>query len=322
LGVMLLFFINKIFFMNNQYNGLTDTYNRITDFVIEQLEKGEVIWRKGWNEFGMPKNITTGREYKGWNSFLLNFITMQKDYKTPYFITYKQAMTAGGTIRRGQKGFTIIYWATVENRSQKIEVDGDEEYLTYRLPKCHTVFNIDQTHGIAYPRIEKQLRSHTEKLDACEKIIDGMPEKPSINYNGKEAYYHAADDNISIPPVELFHSDEEYYATLFHELAHSTGHTTRLNRSELMQSDGFGKVEYSKEELTAELSAAFLCAISGIEQQTITNSAAYIQSWLKVLRNDKKLILKAATQAQAAADFILNKNFATTKQESTASLTI
>jgi antirestriction protein ArdC len=300
---------------------LTDTYKRITDFVIEQLGKGEVIWRKGWNEFGLPKNITTGREYKGLNSFLLNFITMHKEFKTPYFITYKQAMSAGGTIRRGQKGFTVIYWATVENKSKKIEVDGEQEYFTYRIPKCHTVFNIDQTHGIEYPKIEKQLRSHTEKIYACDKVIDTMPEKPNILHQGDKPCYDKMNDCVFIPPVEQFHSDEEYYAALFHELAHSTGHTRRLNRSELMQSDGFGKELYCKEELTAELTAAFLCAVCGIEQQTVNNIAAYIKGWLNILRNDKKLILKAATQAQAAADFILNKSFEV-KQESTASITI
>jgi antirestriction protein ArdC len=307
--------------MNQNQTGLTDTYKRITGFVIEQLEKGDAIWRKGWNEFGVPKNITTGREYKGWNSFLLNFITMHQKFKTPYFITYKQAMDAGGAIRSGQKGFTVIYWATVENKSKKIEVGGEEEYLTYRVPKCHTVFNIEQTHGIVYPKIEKQFRSHTEKIHACEKLIDGMPEKPTIRHEGDEPRYYKMTDCIYMPVVEQFHSDQEYYAALFHELAHSTGHTTRLNRSELMRSDGFGKQVYSQEELTAELTAAFLCAVCGIEQQTITNSAAYIKSWLKVLRNDKKLILKAATQAQAAADFILNKTFEP-RQESTSPITI
>lgn len=308
--------------MKQQYNGLTDTYKRITDYVIEQLGKGEVIWRKGWNELGLPKNISTGHIYKGWNSILLNFITILNGYKTPYFTTYKQAMDAGGAIRRGQKGFTVVYWATVENKSIKIEVDGEEEYLTYRIPKCHTVFNIDQTHNIMYPKVEKQLRSHTDKIYACETIIESMPLKPTVINCGDEAWYNKRTDCISIPPAERFHSDQEYYKTLFHEVAHSTGHTCRLNRAELMQSDGFGKELYSKEELTAELTAAFLCAVCEIEQQTITNSAAYIQGWLKVLQNDKKLILKSAAQAQAAADYILNKTYSEIKSESTALITI
>ncbi|HLY70967.1 MAG TPA: zincin-like metallopeptidase domain-containing protein [Puia sp.] len=308
--------------MHNQYNGLTDTYTRITGFVLEQLEKGEVIWRKGWNELGLPKNISTAHIYKGWNSFLLNFITVCNGFKTPYFITYKQAMDAGGTIRRGQKGFTVVYWATIENKSKIIEVDGEEEYLTYRIPKCHTVFNIDQTHGIVFPKVEKEFRSHTEKIYACEKIIDAMPQKPAIINQGDEASYDKKADRIFIPPAERFHSDEDYYKTLFHELAHSTGHQKRLNRNELVSSDGFGNELYSKEELTAELTAAFLCAMAGIGQRTLANSAAYIKGWLKVLRDDKKLILKAATQAQAAADYILNKSLAGTIQEPTASSTI
>jgi antirestriction protein ArdC len=317
-----LFFYQQKHFMKYQHSGLTDTYTRITAFVMEQLEKGEVIWRKGWNELGFPKNITTGNTYKGWNSILLNFTTILNGYKTPYFTTYKQAIDAGGTIRRGQKGFIIVYWATVENKSKLIEVDGEKEYLTYRVPKCHTVFNIDQTHGIAYPKVEKQFRSHTEKIYACEKLIQSMPEKPTIINCGDEAYYDKITDRISIPLVERFHSDEEYYKTLFHELAHSTGHKKRLNRAELMQSDGFGKELYGKEELTAELTAAFLCAVCGIEQQTIANSAAYIQGWLNVLKNNKKLILKAAAQAQSAADYILNKMYSEINHESTALITI
>ncbi|HLY68173.1 MAG TPA: zincin-like metallopeptidase domain-containing protein [Puia sp.] len=300
----------------HQYNGLTDTYKRITGFVIEFLEKGEVIWRKGWNEFGLPQNIASGYQYKGWNSFLLNFITMHYGFRTPYFITYRQAMDAGGTIRRGQNGFIVIYWATFENKSKPVEIDGEKKFLTYRVPRSHTVFNIDQTLGIVYPKVEKLLRSQIQKIDACEKTIECMPQKPLILNRGDEAYYDKVTDCITLPAVEKFCSDEDYYKTLFHELAHSTGHQKRLNRPELNQSGGFGKELYSKEELTAELAAAFLCAICGIEQNTLTNSAAYIQGWLKVLHNDKKMILKAASQAQAAADFILNKKILEFESES------
>jgi antirestriction protein ArdC len=286
----------------------TDTYQRITDYVIEQLEKGYVVWEKGWNTLGLPKNIVTGHHYKGWNVFLLNFITMYHAYKTPYFITYKQAMDLEGTIRRGQKGYPVVWWATLEDKSKVIEINGEEQYLTYRVPKFHTVFNIEQTHGIEFPKTEELSRSHTFKIQTCEETVCNIRLRPVIKHGGDHAYYYPKHDLVQIPNVEQFYSDEGYYKTLFHELAHSTGHAKRLNRKELVESHGLGKELYSKEELTAELTAAFLCAVCGIGQEMITNSVAYIQGWLNVLKNDKRLILKAASQAQAAADYILNVN--------------
>lgn len=288
-------------------NGHTkDTYQRITDYVIEQLENGEIIWQKKWNCAGLPKNIITGHIYIGWNVFFLNFVTQLCNYKTPYFLTYKQAMDAGGSIRRGQKGYPVIWWATIEDKERIVTINDTEQHPVFRMPKTHIVFNIDQAHGINFPQGEKLFRSHTQKIQACEKIINEMHDCPYIKHGGDKAFYQTATDSITIPVIEQFHSDEAYYKTLFHELAHSTGQAKRLNRKELLDYHGFGSENYSKEELTAELTAAFLCAVCAIEADTISNSAAYIKGWLKALQNDKRLILKAAAQAQAAADYILN----------------
>jgi antirestriction protein ArdC len=132
-----------------------------------------------------------------------------------------------------------------------------------------------------------------------------MIDKPVINQQGDKAWYSRPIDTINLPCNSLFNTDADYYATLFHELAHSTGHEKRLNRKELIEYDGFGKENYSKEELTAELTASYLCGICAVEEHTLENSAAYIQGWLKALKDDKSLIVKAASQAQAAAEFIL-----------------
>ncbi|HLL44379.1 MAG TPA: zincin-like metallopeptidase domain-containing protein [Segetibacter sp.] len=139
-------------------------------------------------------------------------------------------------------------------------------------------------------------------------MIKNMQAAPSIRHSGDRAYYSLMRDQVTMPAKDLFVNDEAYYTTLFHELAHSTGHEKRLNRKELIEHDGFGGENYSKEELTAEFTAAFLSGITGIQPATINNSTAYIQGWLKSLKDDKKLLLTAANQAQKASDFILGIN--------------
>jgi antirestriction protein ArdC len=280
---------------------------------VEQLEKGEILWRRGWNCFGLPKNILTGNPYRGWNVFFLNFITLHHHYATPYFLTFHQAQQRGGRIKKGEKGYPVIYWAAIENKAERNKVHEEEQQDEQPLwpsvplmPRLHTVFNIDQSEGICFAKAEKLYRSRSEKIEVCEQIIKNMPLLPVIEHRGDRAYYCPSLDLITIPKQELFFSDEAYYNTLFHELAHSSGHVSRLNRKEVMHTDGFGRESYSKEELTAELTSAFLCGICQMQPTTLNNSAAYIQGWLTTLNKDKTLLLKAATQAQAAADYILN----------------
>jgi antirestriction protein ArdC len=291
-----------------------DTYQEITDAVIQALEEGTVIWQCPWNNAGLPKNITTGISYRCWNLYWLNFHTLLKGYNAPYYITYKQAQHLGGTIRKGQSGTKIIYWATIElkgdaasnNQEQPAVTSNYEKQQTRMVPKVHTVFNIDQTEGIEFPEVAPFIKSEHEQIEACEKLIAAMPNKPHLITNGSQAFYSPVSDTVVVPSLQSFNQAEGYYSTLFHELAHSTGHQTRLNRKELLDTDGFGTANYAKEELTAEMTAAFLCAITGIHEPTITNSAAYIQNWLKALENDKTLVIKAAGQAQKASDYILD----------------
>jgi Antirestriction protein len=296
-----------------------DIYAEITDYVIAALEKGDILWNKPWHSYGLPRNITGETAYRGWNAFLLNFVCLCKQYETPYFITFLQAQKLGGTIRKGQKGYRIIYMAPVPSRymSRKVrdEATGIEKEVPQmiRVPKMHTVFNIAQTEGIDFTIDKPQQRTDVQKIEACEQIIAAMPKRPPITHKGDQAYYLPSLDEVFMPDQSLFHHDEGYYSTLFHELAHSTGHRSRLNREELMQSDGFGGNNYSKEELTAELTAAYLCGITGIRQKTIDNSAAYIKGWLRKLRGDKKFFLNAASQARAASEFMLNKADETTR---------
>jgi antirestriction protein ArdC len=189
---------------------------------------------------------------------------------------------------------------------QLTAINNDDKPLTRMVPKVHTVFNVDQTEGIEFPEVASLIKSEHERIEACEQVVANMPNPPRLITNGSQAFYTPVSDTVVVPSLQSFNQAESYYSTLFHELAHSTGHQTRLNRRELTDTDGFGKATYAKEELTAEMTAAFLCAITGIQQSTIVNSAAYIQNWLKALRNDKTLVIKAAAQAQRSSDYILN----------------
>ena len=300
---------SKKSFAKNNTSAFKDTYQDVTDAVIKALAEGTVVWQCPWNQVGLPKNVTTGIEYRGWNIFWLNWHTIIKGYKTPFYITYKQAQELGGSIKMGEKGIKIIYWASIELKNQSTNTENqdseepNEKYPTRLVPKEHTVFNIDQAEGIQFPVVEALIKNEAAKIEACEEVIRNMPNKPGINIDGSSAYYIRSTDKVVVPNLKVHNSSEEFYCTLFHELAHSTGHESRLNRKELL--DG-GRENYSKEELTAELTAAFLCAVTGIQQKTIDNSAAYIKGWLSALKNDKTLILKAASQAQKAADYILN----------------
>lgn len=292
-------------YKNNEQR--SDVYQRVTDYVTDALERGEVPWQKRWNSHGLPRNITSGHHYRGWNVFFLNYVTLIHDYKTPYFITFKQTQASGGKIRKGEKGVPVIYWAVVEdkNAKKKKEAADETKSRTRLVPKMHIVFNIDQTEGLSFVIPELAPKSQHEKIANCERVIEQMPNCPTIRHGGDRAYYHRVWDEIVLPELDEFASAADYYNTKFHELGHSTGHRSRLNRKELMESSGFGTELYSKEELTAEFTAAYLSAITGIELTTIENSAAYISNWLSKLRDDKTLIIKASIQAQAAADYIL-----------------
>jgi antirestriction protein ArdC len=290
-----------------------DIYREVTDAVIEQLENGKLVWRCGWNQSGLPSNVTTGICYRGWNVFWLNFHTITKGYPTSQYLTFKQALELGGNIRKGEKGTRIVYWASIQLKQvggeQELVDDENAGKCQRMVPKVYTVFNIAQTEGIEFPpRLIPQL-SATRSISACEELLGGMPERPEIKLNGQYPVYYPTMDVVSLPPISAFDSAGEYYSALFHELAHSTGHASRLNRQEITAPAAFGSEPYCREELTAEMTSAFLCALSGIGERTLQNSAAYLQGWLRALKNDKTLLIKAAGQAQKAADFIRNLTY-------------
>lgn len=273
-------------------------YDMITQSIIDQLEKGYVPWQRPWKG-GLPMNLISKKPYRGINTFLLG----STGFTSPFWLTFKQASEKGGKIKKGSTGYPIVFWNYVNKKTKDIDDDAE---IKKKIPflRYYTVFNLDQCEGIEPPEGFED-REFT-KIEAPETIVENMPQRPVIHHGKPRAYYSPTNDLINMPRPETFMGDEEYYSTLFHELVHSTGHKTRLNRHEKIADHMFGSKDYSKEELVAEMGSAFLCGVSEIVPTVIDNQAAYISSWLKKFQSDKKILIQAAAQAQKAADFILN----------------
>lgn len=277
-----------------------NVYEIITARIIEQLERGTVPWRKPWRggADGIPTNLKSRRPYRGINVFLLATL----GYESQFFLTFKQALERGGSVRKGEKGAPVIFW----NWREKDERQPGGAIRKVRIPvlRFYTVFNAAQCDGIDAPPLANPTASDFQPIEICERIVAGFPNPPAIEHRESRAYYVPATDRVNMPRPELFTSPEEYYSTLFHELSHVTGHESRLDRKGLGEAL-FGSEQYSKEELVAEMGSAFLCGHAGIEPATLENSAAYIAGWLKRLRGDARLVVTAGAQAQKAADYIL-----------------
>jgi antirestriction protein ArdC len=251
----------------------------------------------------MPKNLVSKKEYRGVNVFMLAC----QQYGSPWWLTFNQVKERGGYVRKGEKATPVIFWKFID-RKDSVEADS-EDNINGKIPllRYYSVFNVFQTEGITLPPDPEETINPFNPNEKAEQIIANMPQRPDIQYGGNKACYRPSSDTITLPPKQTFVSPEEYYSTYFHELSHATGHESRLARKSILEPSFFGSHEYSKEELVAEMGAAFLCGFSGIEQKTIENSVAYIQGWLKVLKSsDKTLLVHAAAQAQKASDYILN----------------
>jgi antirestriction protein ArdC len=286
----------------NQMN----VYEVITERILQKLEQGIIPWKKPWNaQTGFPRNLVTNKEYRGVNVFLLAC----QGYKSPYWLTFRQAQEKGGTIRKGEKSTPIVFWSFIEKENPENGKLEETAILRY-----YSVFNSAQVDGIQVPPQLASIEHEFSAVEAAQAIINNMPNKPEIRYGMKQACYFPALDEINMPSPEKFETSEEFYSTLFHELTHATGHESRLNRRNNKERRKFGDKQYSIEELIAEMGASFLSAISEIDHVTIDNSTAYIQGWLKALRNDTRMVIMAAAQAQKAADFILNLDFKGVKE--------
>lgn len=284
-----------------------DVYSMVTNRILAELEKGNIPWHKPWVGIkASRKNAaisgSTGKPYSLLNQMMLG--------KAGEWYTFKQATERGGKIRKGEKASFVVFWPTYNKKVIETDENGEEKPVVKPLwiLKYYNVFHIDQIEGLEPRFKEEEVPEGTvapdEEAEAC---VSGYLTRTGVRLfheKGDRAFYRPATDSVTVPLMAQFSEVGEYYSTLFHELTHSTGHESRLNR--IAKDAFFGNEEYSKEELVAELGASALVNYFGLESTySFKQNAAYIQSWIKALKNDKRLIVSASSKADKAVDLIL-----------------
>jgi antirestriction protein ArdC len=287
-----------------------DIYKMITDRIIEKLEAGTIPWHKPWRNIGAPRNLVSKKLYRGVNIWLLT----AQGYTSPYWATIRQINQLGGQVRKGETSTPAVFWKIyvngVEVKAGEAEPEAQEPQQGRRrfVLRYYSLFNTEQCElpATIIDKLALPEQRQLDPIEACETILAGMPNPPEIVHAGDKAFYSPTTDRITMPPRGLFENAEEYWSTLWHEEGHAVGHPRRLNRESIKEAAPFGSATYSVEEIISEMTAAYLCGITGIDNSTIDNSAAYIAGWIKQLRDQPKLIIHAAAQAQRACDYILN----------------
>ena len=274
-----------------------DIYSEVTTRIIAQMEEGVIPWQKPWIANGKAISRSTGKPYSLLNQMLLG--------RPGEYLTFKQCQEAGGKVKKGEKASMVVFWKFIEQEDEETGEKKEVPFLRY-----YNVFHIDQCEGItAKHTTETAFPDGAATLEAAQEIIYDYLGREGVKLSheeGDRAFYRPATDEVVLPIRKQFISTAEYYSTVFHELTHSTGHAKRLNR--LSKPSFFGTEDYSKEELVAEIGAATLVNHVGLETSTsFRNNAAYIQNWLKVLRDDKRFIVSAAGKAEKAVALILNQ---------------
>ena len=273
-----------------------ELFAQITDALLVKIEAGVLPWHKPWTaETALPHNLS-GRVYRGANSFWLSLLQSTKGYSQPIWLTYNQAAAAGGSVKKGEKGTAVFFWSFTDKKN---EATGKVEKLVWA--KAYTVFNLDQCEGVEHKAADPLARPTIfERNVAADDLIAATG--AVIKHGGGYAFYVPSTDVICLPHKESFNQSDSYYSTAFHEIAHWTGSEKRLKRT---FGKRFGDDAYAVEELVAELTASFVCAALGFDNPARDDHAAYLQGWIKVLKDDKKAFITAAGQAQKAADLIL-----------------
>ena len=282
-----------------------DIYSRVTAQIVADLERGVRPWTKPWSAEHLAGRITRPlrhnlQPYSGINVVLLWSEAVARGFTAPIWMTFRQALAFGAHVRKGEHGATVVY----ANRVTRVEAGEDGHDVEREIPflKAYAVFNVDQVEGLPapfYATVEPPL-DPARRVSSADAFFAAT--LADVRHGGTSAYYAMEADYVQLPPFETFVDPESYYATLAHETTHWTRHPSRLDRD-------FGRLRwgdegYAREELVAELGAAFLCADLGLELTPREDHAAYIASWLEVLKHDKRFIFSAAAHAQRAADFL------------------
>lgn len=283
-----------------------DIYSRITASIVEALERGVKPWSQPWNASHAAGHVSrplrhTGEPYSGINVLTLWSFAMGAHYTAPIWMTFRQAVELGGHVRKGEKGSPVVYANSI-SRTETDEATGDATERSIPFLKAYTVFNVEQIERLPahfYARAEST-RNPDERIADAEAFFAAT--RADIRHGGDCAYYSPQLDFIQMPDFTAFRDAQSYYATLAHEATHWTKHQNRLDRDFGRQR--FGDDGYAREELVAELGAAFLCADLGLRFEDRDDHAAYIGHWLAVLKEDKRAIFAAAAHAQRAADYL------------------
>ena len=285
----------------------TNVYQMVTDRIIAQLEQGVIPWQKPWH--GAPDgaiSYTTRKPYSVLNQMLLG--------QPGEYLTFNQISELGGTIKKGAKSkFVVFYKPMIKVEKRETTVNGEivenKKETVIPILRYYNVFHIDDIEGIS-SKYEASATSTIQTIEKADKIIADYIEREQLKFESKlssKAYYSPVEDKVVVPEIEQYDIVEEYYSTTFHELVHSTGHEKRCNRHELLGVAAFGSESYSKEELVAEIGSAMMLNRIGIDtEKSFKNSAAYIQGWLRKLKNDNKFIISASSKAEKAVKYILN----------------
>lgn len=265
----------------------------VTNEIIKRLESGVIPWNKPWSG-GEAINYITQKPYRGINRLLLD---------SGEYATYQQITSKGGKIKKGAKSHIVVFYKPIEYVNNETDEIKIVKYLRY-----YRVFSLEDVEGLPSKQTIKERENFT--IDRCQSIADDYINREGIKLRNlktsSRAYYSPSTDVINVPKIEQFTSSEHYYSTLFHEMAHSTGHKSRLDR--LTKTAHFGNEEYSREELVAEITSAMLDNYTGIDSnELIDNSAAYCQSWLNALKADGNMVLVASAQAEKAYNYILGE---------------
>jgi antirestriction protein ArdC len=318
---------------SNKGKSTSEIQEEVRDLIVNALEEGVVPWHRPWRVLGgIHRNWKSKKPYRGINQLILDITAQSSGYRSPYWLTYRQADEESYRqyrerhglkdspetkkaykesdeyrgVRAGETSTIVVFWK-IQRFTKEDEETNEDNIVTVPLLRNYRVFNSEQTDlNLELPQ-EAELREHSP-IEEAQSILDNCPNPPVITHGGDRAFYRPSTDQITLPTPEQFDSDEHYYATSFHEFVHATGHESRTGR--VTDWTTFGSDPYAKEELVAEIGAAILAGHADIDVPAIqTNTASYIQSWIKRLNNDKTLIVSAGGKAQVAVDYILDTKF-------------